>query len=342
MIFSFRQAVQLFLITFILLCGIGMTDSKDQSMNLPKTIMGWNRSDKSQKVDSQTIFEYMDGAGELYIGYRFNHIDVYNYQSPNREDEILVELYHMKSSDDAFGLLSLDWTGDPVQLGCSLLPENEKTTSPDFRFLYGSGLLRIWSNNLYARILVFPETPASKEAVLEIGRAIVSGRENTSPPDFLNALPLSLAGRWHLERTRVHFLRTHLVLNSIYFLSFSNILDLDLSTKIAAGRYRIHSDSDESEFFQVFVVHYIDADKARRSLIRFRKAYFPEISIDHDRGVGLYKPQVYSTENKWSGFALHNRVLILGFDLPDASSGEMILNETVNHIKTMEDMHGWK
>jgi hypothetical protein len=57
----------------------------------------------------------MNGAGELYIGYRFRHLDVYEYTSGS-EENILVELYYMETPDDAFGLLSLDWGGESVTL----------------------------------------------------------------------------------------------------------------------------------------------------------------------------------------------------------------------------------
>jgi len=66
----------------------------------------------------------MDGAGELYLGYRFDHLESYEYEVQS-EKNILVELYFMKTADDAFGLLSLDWGGEPVDLG-QTLEENVK------------------------------------------------------------------------------------------------------------------------------------------------------------------------------------------------------------------------
>src|SRR3974377_2078209 len=77
---------------------------------LPRKVGVWTRSDKPRIITSRSIFDYMDGAGELYIGYRFRLLDVYDYSSAD-QDDILVEIYWMETSDDAFGLLSNDWGG---------------------------------------------------------------------------------------------------------------------------------------------------------------------------------------------------------------------------------------
>ena len=87
-------------------------------ISLPKTVEDWSRPESPQIIDSSNIFKYMNGAGELYLGYRFNHLEVFDYTSEN-QDNILVELYFMETPDDAFGLLSLDWGGEPVDLNHS-------------------------------------------------------------------------------------------------------------------------------------------------------------------------------------------------------------------------------
>ncbi len=60
----------------------------------------------------------MNGGGELYLAYRFDRLDVYHYEAKG-QNKILVEVYQMKTTDDAFGLLSLDWGGGPVILTSS-------------------------------------------------------------------------------------------------------------------------------------------------------------------------------------------------------------------------------
>ena len=78
----------------------------------------------------------------------------------------------METSDDAFGLLSLDWGGEPVSFDGSPAATLKKSFTASNRSLYGGGLLRLWSDYIYARIMANRETPASKEAVLALGREI--------------------------------------------------------------------------------------------------------------------------------------------------------------------------
>jgi hypothetical protein len=133
------------------------------SLRLPRSVGAWTQSGSPTFVGPQDIFDYMDGGGELYLGYRFKRLEVQPYGSAD-QGEILVELYWMEFSDDAYGLLSGDWGGEAVDL-ISPTHESSSLTTTGPRALYGAGLLRLWSGNLYARIMADHETKASKSAV---------------------------------------------------------------------------------------------------------------------------------------------------------------------------------
>jgi len=164
-------------------------------LNLPKTIGVWTRPDSPRVINSENIFDYMNGAGELYLGYCFNHLEVYEYTADD-EKSILVELYYMKTSDDAFGLLSLDWGGEHVFFSDSPANTANQSLTSSTRALYGAGLLRIWSDNLYSRAMAFRETPASKQAVLTLGKAIAANRKSPPEPELLKILPLHIGSEW--------------------------------------------------------------------------------------------------------------------------------------------------
>jgi len=182
----------------------------------------------------------MNGAGELYLGYRFHHLEVFDYTSDKKNDKqnnIVVELYFMKTSDDAFGLLSLDWGGEPVSFDSS--PENKpgQPFPASIRALYGAGLLRIWTDNIYARIMAYRETTASRQAVLDLGKTITQNRARPPEPEFFKILPPHIGSGWKLHKDRLSFFRSYLVLNSIYYISHENILNLDLSTEAVFAPY---------------------------------------------------------------------------------------------------------
>jgi hypothetical protein len=231
------------------------------------SVGAWSLSGEARRVEAAGIFDYMDGGGELYLGYRFDHINVYEYttKAPG-EDAILVEVYSFKGSDDAYGVLSQDWGGESVRL------------SPDWpadqrRALYGSGLLRIWTGGVFVRVMASLETPASREAVLAIGRALVAGRALSEPPAMLRAVSGEIGGRFRARLDRQVYLRSHLVLNSVYFLATANVLDLGPEVEAVAVPFEDLREPGPHRRAQVVLVRYANAAAGRLALTHFLSAY---------------------------------------------------------------------
>lgn len=304
---------------------------------LPKSIDGWTRPDAPRKISSKNIFDYMDGAGELYIGYRFKYLDVYEYASRD-EDQILVELYWMESSDDAFGLLSGDWGGDPVDLGRDSPGADTSRPWSGKRALYGSGLLRLWSDTLYARVMAYQETPKSKAVLLKLGRAIAARRGNPPPPPLLDALPMSIDAGFKLRTDRVSYFRSHLVLNSIYFLSPGNILGLELSGEAVNASYAPPPGDGSRRAMQLLLVRYRDAETARKALGHFEKIYLPERQI----ATRLSTPGrrlFWQIEDGWLGYGLHRRTLAIVFESPRRETAAQCIDEAMKKLNVLEATH---
>ena len=177
-------------------------------ISLPESIDGWRLEGQPQRIDKTNIFDYMNGAGELYLSYHFDHLLVYEYKNKN-ENDILVELYHMKDSQDAFGLLSLDWGGEAVELNHSGAGKSGKSIVPSNRALYGRGLLRVWSDNLYIRILALKESPGVKEVILQFGKLITTNRESPSPPELSQIIKPSIDSPWAVKKDRTAYFYSH-------------------------------------------------------------------------------------------------------------------------------------
>jgi hypothetical protein len=282
---------------------------------LPKTVGLWTRPDSPKIVTAENIFDYMNGAGELYLGYRFDRLDVYEYIA-EAQKEILVEVYFMKTSDDAFGLLSLDWGGDVVE---------HELDWP--RALYGEGLLRLWSENIYARVMATQETPESKEAVLSIGKAIVKGRKNPPGPNIVNKLKEELSSEWEMRKDRTSFFRTRLVLNSLYYLSHQNILDLDHSCEAVAALYEKKASSGERARIQFLLIKYPDSRWAKKALSHFHEIYLADFpfSAEADSSGGI--AGVFSVEDGWMAYGLHDESIAFVFECPDESSARAIVDQ---------------
>jgi len=319
----------LFVLTIIMTLSIleGANAKMEQGKpDFPKTVGIWTRPDSPRFIDATTIFKYMNGAGELYLGYRFDHLEVYEYTADNQEN-ILVEVYFMKTSDDAFGLLSLDWGGDPVTFNDSSTSDAKPTPAPSVNALYGKGLLRIWSDDIYARVMAYRETPASKEAVLSLGRAIKANRKNSSPPGLFKVLPDTIDSAWKLRRDRISYFRSFLVLNSLYYLSHQNILDLDLSTEAVTAPYERVTSTENPKRVQLLFVKYANPTRAQHALDHFHKAYLPDHKKDSVLGSITESSSSFEIEDGWLGYKLYDKSIALVFECPDQESARTIVNQ---------------
>ena len=300
---------------------------KAGKLDLPKSVGVWNRLESPRIINSKNIFKYMNGAGELYLGYRFRHLEVFDYTSAD-QGNILVELYFMETSDDAFGLLSLDWGGEPASFdGAPATISNQSFTSPT-RTLYGGGLLRMWSDDMYARIMAERETPASKEAVITLGKAIAANTQHPSEPLLVKMLLLEIDAVWKLRDDRLSFFRSHLVLNSIYYLSHENILDIDLSAEAVIAPYEYIPGSGNPKRSQFLLVKYENPERARQALNHFHDAYLSELKKE----ITADSASLFKLEDGWLAYKLLGKYIAIVFECPDPESARTILQNNESNL----------
>jgi hypothetical protein len=269
------------------------------SLAPPTSVGAWSLSGEARRIEPAGIFDYMDGGGELYVGYRFDHVDVYEYATKTMgEDGILVEIYSFKSPNDAYGVLSQDWAGESVRLAPDW-PVDQR------RALYGSGLLRTWTGDVFVRVLASLETPASREAVLSLGRVVVAGRPLSPVPTLLRAIPAQVGGRLRARLDRHVYLRSHLVLNSVYFLATANVLDLGPEVEAVTMPYDDADAPGQVHRAQLVLVRYPSGAAARDALVHLRRAYLAGATAT-DRGT-------FRVEDGWSGWRLDGRGLAVCF-----------------------------
>jgi hypothetical protein len=324
----------IFLLAFtmtITIQGETTSEMSEGKFNLPKTVGVWNRPDFPRLINSKNIFKYMNGAGELYLGYRFRHLEVFDYTSPD-QGNILVELYFMETADDAFGLLSLDWGGEPVSFDGTPTATSNKSFTVSTRALYGGGLMRLWSDDIYARIMAERETPASKEAVLALGKSIATNPQNPPVPVLVKKLPLEVGAAWKLRADRLSFFRSHLVLNSIYYLSHENILDLDLSAEAVSAPYEHISNSGDPKRSQFLLVQYENPERARQALNRFHDAYLPGDKKEITAETAADSPSLFKLEDGWLAYKLIGKHIAIVFESPDPESARAILQKNESNL----------
>lgn len=260
---------------------------------LPGEIHGWEAGGEDQFYDPQTIFDYIDGAGEVYRSYNFKGLLARRYVREGHPD-IYADLFDMGNARDAFGVFTHDREGEDAGIG---------QTS-----VYKGGLLSFWKGPFFVSLYAEEETPGSKDAVLALGRKVDSAiAEQGELPSLVSFFPPHC-----LEEESIRYFHTHLILNYHFFVSDKNILLLDKETEAALGTY-----SEGNEKFRFLLVRYPDASKAQKAFRGFVEAYMPEAAE-----TGLVR-----TENqKWTGIAIAGDLLAVVFDAPTALKAKEMVN----------------
>lgn len=265
-------------------------------------VQGWRPVSELSPYNSNTIFQHMNGAAELYLAFNFRELKTTKFEKHARPS-IIVEVYEMASSEDAYGVFTFEQQ-DP---GAGIGQGSE----------FGGGLLRFWKGRYF--VTIFGEEPGVdiEEAILIIGRRIdASIRDSGNPPKIIGYLPDKALT---FTKKDAWFLRSHIHLNQRFFVARTNILMLTQDGEAVLARYetkdgRIH----------VLLVRYPTPDKADAAVASFRNAYMPDAGPS-----GSVK-----TENgRWTSAARLNNFAVVVFDAGDESSAINIINATREILK---------
>lgn len=250
---------------------------------LPREISGWAPSGEDQVFGRDDIFDYMDGAGEIYLAYDFRGLLVREYAKPEAP-AIVIEIYQMSSSEDAYGVFTHDTDGDELDLGQGAV--------------YGAGLLRFWKNTVFVRIMADRETVEAKSAVLELGRTIDSAvPAEGSPPKLISFLPPE-----GLLAKQLRYFHTQVILNAHYYLANVNVLNLSPQTQAALARYERNRAQA-----RVLLVRYPTVAQTFDAAGRFVEIYLLE-SFDPERGE--VEPKKLE-DGKYAGILIRGNYLII-------------------------------
>jgi len=78
--------------------------SEGKEFNFPG-LTGWKQSGEIQTFTPKTLFEYINGAADLYIMYDFQELKVAEYRN-EKKASVTVEVYKHKTPTHAFGIYS--------------------------------------------------------------------------------------------------------------------------------------------------------------------------------------------------------------------------------------------
>ena len=187
---------------------------------LPEEIAGWKAEGSTGRYDAETIFDYIDGHGEIYLAYGMKSCSARLFKGPADEGEILLDVFAMGSAGNAYGIFTHARDGEPVAVGQG--------------GSFGAGTLAFWKGSTFVSITAERSTERSRAAVLLLGRSIAAGIPS---PGSLPALVGLLPGSGLDEHSVVH-LRHPIILSAHLDVGAGNPLGVGPEAPAALGRYR--------------------------------------------------------------------------------------------------------
>ncbi|MBN1907273.1 MAG: hypothetical protein JW927_19505 [Deltaproteobacteria bacterium] len=140
-------------------------------------IEGFTRSNDIVSYRPDNLFEYINGAAELYLMYDFSGLNLQQYKDKD-ENTITIEIYDQKTVNNSFGIYSQE---RPYE--CEYLDIGVQAT-------YMEGYLNFYQGRYYVKIAGYNLGAKDREYLTSTAKK-VSGllREETTPPAMLMLFP---------------------------------------------------------------------------------------------------------------------------------------------------------
>ena len=301
-----------------------MASNIDQPLGLarylPREIQGWKVWGKDESYDRQTIFDYIDGGGEVYRSYNFRALLVRHLHDESMP-EIVVDFFDMGLPADAFGVFTHDLDGEKVDVGQE--------------GVYKSGLLSFWQDRFFVSIYCEEETAEIRNGIFETGRTIARAIGSAGQkPDIVALVPL---GRFDGD---VRYFHTHPILNYHFYVSNENILLLDAKTEAVLAR-----PAQKGAKERLLILRYAGEEKTEAARTNFVKSYMPDASP-----LGMVKTE----DGTWTGIRMVKNHLVVIFHAASEKDAATTLSSIMDLIGRLEtvraavrrmdrpDRPGWK
>jgi hypothetical protein len=286
------RKLQLVLMLGVLSCGGG--DVNEFGLLVPGQVGEWVGTGEDAVYDRETLYDYMNGGAEVYLSYDFRGAWVRRYTGPGN-GEIVLDIYDMGSSQEAFGMFTTSIEDPEVGIG----------QGSEF----GAGLLRFWKDRYFVSILNMGVDEESDAVLLDIGRAVESVIGSTGPEaGMVGHLPPQ-----DLDTRKTSFFHSDVVLNNRYFIATENVLQLTDETNCVFGEY-----GDAGENGKLLVVEYGNTAWAEEAFGEFLRSYLPEAGDDH-----LFQLE----SGTWVMAKMNDRQVSIVFEAPSEARAVELLSQ---------------
>jgi hypothetical protein len=259
------------LLALVALVSVGGADPADMLRVFPETIADGILTRQAQDYDPKTVYDYMDGAADAYLRFDFQGVYTADYHVADRL--VVVEVYDMGSSAEAYGIFSTHQLGEGVEVG-----QGARFEGP---------MLRAWQDRFFIKIAGDEDSKEFRDFATQVARRFV---EAIGSPGPLPALISFLPGKV-LHPSQIRYLHTDADLNAAHYVSTDNVLRLAKGRtdvvfadgslggkplKVAAVRYRTSADRAKAlgAFSKTILSRRAKSEKGGMRIEETRKSQF--------------------------------------------------------------------
>jgi hypothetical protein len=174
----FKKAFVAFGILAIGLLFLNAEEGRQDLKTVLPQLEGWELSESPESYLPANLFEYINGAAEIYLSYDFEELIVGQYRKKGAEANVSVEIYDMGDSIQAFGIY-----------GAERYPENVFISAGTQGYLEDD-VLNFLVGDYYVKLMCFDCKENSGSALKAMAESI-DGRvkEKAGFPEVLSRFP---------------------------------------------------------------------------------------------------------------------------------------------------------
>ncbi len=288
---------------FIVLCLAGASMAGDPAQQqalvalLPtgSDMPGWDRAAPVQFFGPDNLWEYIDGAADLYLTYGFQRVAAAEYMTADSARSLTVEVYRMASPLCGFGIYAAERSPEDSIVAVGVQGRLSENT------------LHFWKGPFYVKLTSFDVEPDVPQLLTSVGQLIASRIAGEfALPSVFACFPAEQRVP-HSERYIPRHFLGHAFLHDAYRVDYRHA---------AAG-------------CQLFVTAADSGTQALPRLVEFAKAQRQKVLTDSIDGV----PVVCMGDDRWTIVGAKGELLAGAANVVDVEAAKVLLGKLLARLE---------
>ncbi|MFB0566727.1 MAG: DUF6599 family protein [Candidatus Aminicenantaceae bacterium] len=202
-------------------------------------VQSWKLSEEPQDYSPEILFEYIDGAAEIYLSYNFEKLIVAQYQKVDSAASLTIEIYDMGNEKNSFGIYSVE-----------RFPESNYLTLGNGGYME-EGALNFIVGTYYVKLLCFECEDYSEDSLKLFSQNIIKNvKDKKDLPPLLEFFP----EEGLVEYSSKFILRNFLGQNFFHngYIASYRLEDLEFDCFFIEGKNEKEAEKMLSKYFEYY------------------------------------------------------------------------------------------